>query len=289
MAYSSILRPFSSIVAPGSLQVPNGPLVIDWTKPITRGLLGFWLPGIAMGMTDITRQTSQVLGPYSGTTGGPVPTLSNEGPGLNFTNAGTSLAFSPCPPAYLTPSAFTLYWRGLLLATSGFSAYTTILGVNYQYPTNVAPFNLWSMGLDSAGGPGMGLAWNGGGTQVAWDSGSAQTMTAQLALGIHDYCATFVVNGAVNMNVDGAFWQTKTGGWGGASQPTYTATNVLNVGIEKNAVTIAVAIWNRALGADEIMQMHIAPYDFVVPAEYDMPVTIFVAPPTLMPQGVISI
>jgi hypothetical protein len=59
--------------------------------------------------------------------------------------------------------------------------------------------------------------------------------------------------------------------------------------MEKNAVTIAVAIWNRALGADEIMQMHIAPYDFVVPAEYDMPVTIFVAPPTLMPQGVISI
>jgi len=277
---ASILPAFANIVAPGNYQVPNGQLQIDWTQSLANGLVGCYLPGVTMA--EITG-IGPTLAFVSGT--GLQTSMSNEGPGVNYTiTNGGGLLGSPIGNSFITQNAFTLFWRGLLLATSGFSGFASLVGVNYSQP-NANPFNLWSLGLGSAGGPSLGIAWNHGGSQLAWNSGSASPLTANLSLGMHDYAATFTVgtSGLVIAFVDGALWQTNPVNFG-AGQPTSTATSYINVGLDKGAVTNIACLWNRNLSTAEIMQMHLAPYSFLIPADTDMPSQAIVVPPILMPQ-----
>jgi hypothetical protein len=260
------LAPFSNIVAPGALQAPNGPVRIDWQHRLANGLIGCVIP--SMTVNELT---------------GNLPNASTPGSYLAVSNADGS-------GGGISPSSFTLpaispfrSWTSITQAIR-FSvidvggAYYNVISLNYSQP-NVAPYNVASLSAGATNYPtGLLLVWNSAGGQ------NSRNVGLGLSVGqIYSVVTVFTIGGTNFVYFNGS--QVFSTAWSG-SGPNFTPTSFWSVGQNPSiAVNVAYA-WNRALSAEEILSLHLNPYDLLIPEEHILPIETTVAGPAFNPAWV---
>jgi hypothetical protein len=271
---ASILKPFGNHLNPS--RVPLGPVTVDWTNPLSQRLIGCWLPGISYG-----RNLGSV--PMLDLTPGSAVTTANtpDGPGLKVTAANQQLqgncSWTNSPYNQWSQSTninqFSLFCRMYTLGNSS----NNLLAVGVTTDTaGSSPFHVASIATVSATTK-IQLAWNSSGlhtSSVQYDPG-ANVMTS---LG-----GSFTVGGNAILYGEGL---QKSSDSFGATTPS-SSDSTVNIGnyvslqsdFINSIVTIA-CMWNRALTADEQVSMALSPYQFLIPAEYEMP-AVFVAATTV--------
>lgn len=259
---ASYLKPFSGILYPGNYQIPTGQLEIDWGNSLSNGLVGCWVPGVA-GTIDIsgnvspmTLQSTKIL---QGTP---------EGVGLKSnTNTPGSGMTALAPPVYKGWSAFTLYWRGMLVGTPVGSS--NFIGICYDNAGN-SPFQLLS------------LSANPGVTNFLWfyeitgsSFSDASFISALPALNKMASAAIAIDGTGLSAYQNGIFDSASSAE---APVATGTATTLIQIngdfatGSRDPAAILNIAMaWNRKLSAAEIQAIDLAPYGLLIPAEYDLP------------------
>lgn len=261
---ASILRSFAANALWSKNQVPQGDLAIDWTHNLTNGLIGAWVPG-AMGGVEITGFGPTLITQIGNVAGTPFIDITPDGPGLRSSGHFGDGYGATTPPNYrsILGSGLSMFWRGLVLG--GGNNYTPVLMISWDNSSG-GPAPVMSIG-DRAGNS-FYLTWNDG-------------TTAQLLFGenypafpfFRSWAATFQT-GAQAIYVNGI----QTGTSALASVPTIGATSETSIQrytsgnlAGTNTACNCAYIWNRVLSAAEMLQLHLDPYGFLVPAdEQDM-------------------
>ncbi len=271
-----VLRQFSNIVNPGIRQVPIGPLRVDWSHPLTRGLVGAWIPG-AMGNVDITGHVVRPLTVDSGA--GLLNGISREGPGQSDGNTTQRGMSGAATPEYKSWSGFTLYFRGRALGNSaGDANFTAITYTN----TLSSPFTVASIGAGTGGTTSqISLSWNVGGTLTQLQNQNF----GFTANSVDGFAATFLPSNNVantvilyrnGIAVANTKWST-TSAAGPTSATSQICINREQTGASRavNMVCLASYYWNRVLDAAEIAELDRGPYGLFAPEEYEMPISFF--------------
>lgn len=253
-------RLFRNLYNPGPYQVPTGQLAIDWTHPLSRGLIACVVPGSSW--SELTGNLSTFQSDGVAAADGASP----EGPGVGSVLG--SKVFSTVSNAnagyaqFNNYSAISLYVRGYIFTVM--NNYCAYWGIEYNNPQS-SPFNIAAIELDNAGN--NRVVWNSGGTQQT--QGISAAAPGKLSLG-----TSFAVNGNVLFYQNGASVGSTAFG---ASGPTSSTTSFVVMGGYtqpptggKQTLTLGCA-WNRVLTAAEFAQLDAAPYDFIVPADADLP------------------
>jgi hypothetical protein len=109
----------------------------------------------------------------------------------------------------------------------------------------------------------MILQWNTGGS---FTFGTGFTLSTGV---FADYAGTFAKGGNAILYINGI--QQSSDAFG-ASAPTSTATSLIQINSDFNtntrnpgAIGNMIAMWNRALSAQEILWLHLDPYQLIVP------------------------
>jgi hypothetical protein len=271
---TSILPPFSNIVAPGVWQTPNAPvLTVDWTNSLTIGLLGCWLPG-AMGGIDLT---GGLIGQMPFLGGGGGTGINPDGPSTD--SSATVGGYSTNLPAgspFLSTTGLTCFWRGMSKGNG--SAFFMQNGILYGNGS-VSPF--WSFGFGDGNGTNNSVCFQYNHSGAASNNQIYATEPFNV---MWDICAAADVTGAGNYFIyrDGS--QIFSHSF--ESPINYNPPCFFAFDNQMNARASIVCWWNRQLRADEVMEMHLAPYQFIIPAEYDAETLMPIIPPVfiLMPQ-----
>lgn len=254
---ASVLPPFGNLLAPGIFQVPTGQLTIDYTHPLANGLMLCLVPGV-MGGVDLTGNVPLF-------TATPASVMGPEGSGLSGgINATTPTANYP---QFTTPHEISLYVRGHVFSVS--TTFDGWLGVNYNQPIT-APFNIFLLGNNATAGQAW-MIFNNGGTQT---SGA----TFNYAAGPLSAGGT----GSVSGNAMITYHNGLSVGQVAYGTPNATSTSYVTAfgPTVTNGITFYCGyMWNRALTPAEMAWIDADPYAFLVPAEYDLTVGMFVAPP----------
>lgn len=241
-------------------RIPRGVLRANKANPISRGLIGAWVPGTAL----IDVSGSAVSGnnlKYFGTSTGYAN--SREGPGVAHTGAGSGLVTPPLVSGspFLYTNAITLYYRGNQISAP--PNFANFIGSTYDNAGN-SPYYLAGIRVDT--NPFYNVFWNNAGSFVQGTPGNVSPVTS----GMFSVAASFVVNGNVNFYLNGV----NKGNQGfGAGAPTTTATSYLSIGEDNdnqttrftNSTTLVAYAWNRALSDAEIAALDNAPYSLLTP------------------------
>jgi hypothetical protein len=230
-----------------------------------------------MAGTDLTQTlTSTIYG--AATAFG----ISPNGAGLlsTVTDSGISQT-STLPTSYTTGwSTLSCYWRGLCLGALA-DSFSPIVFVSYSNASGTSPFVIW--GIAGVNTTTLRPQWNTAGTQttgsnISWSPGPQ-------SIG-----STFNTTGNVIAYSNGvSLGSTAFGGAGptAGTGPQFGLNVQTNLNTRVcNGVCDLFLVWNRELSADEMMQVHLAPYDIFLPGEYEL-ATMFLPPPPpfiLMPQ-----
>jgi hypothetical protein len=223
------------------------PINVDWNHPLSRSLVGCWLPGIT-GPFDIAKKISPLVQQSACATGtGP------DGPGLN--SSANSAAYTLLAPTVLKilgpDNGFTLYWRGFQLSTP--DANSNYIVVSYDNASG-SPFVVFGIGLNGS----SQLAWQG-------NNGSFQSFldTSAPVSGLNSFAATFSSTKTQNLYKNGLI----TGAGQAASTPSTTATSTFSIASfpsittrKLNCITYIAAAWNRMLTDSELLWLHLEPY-----------------------------
>jgi hypothetical protein len=274
----SIIQPFSGIIEPGNFQVPTGPgdYTIDWTNSLARGLIGCWLPGSMRGI-DLSGNAPEMTIESSGG----IFDATAEGPGLSTTGTLTGMNVL-AQPVHKSWTQATLYWRGYLIGVP--AVHGVFIGISYTN-TDTSPFVVLCIQYDSAAS--FGATGNNSGSFF----GPAPFTTPPTPPAFVSMAVSWdTVGGTVALYTNGA--ANGTGSLVGAPSTTANSYICINGWVPvntryDNAICNIACMWNRALTAAEIRALDLAPYQFIVPAESEMPVTFIQPPPplfVLMPQ-----
>jgi hypothetical protein len=274
-----ILKPFQNLLNPGNFQVPTGDLAIDWTNPLTNGLIGCYVPGVNYGI-DVSCQAPTLTPDPSASAPGTM-TVGREGPGLLSNVAGNALQ-AVATPTFKTWTEFSIYWRGYSLGDSG-GGLGWLIGMTSSN-TATGPFTIVAIDQNGAGAN-WTLIWNTGGTGP-----QSNVFTAAYPTGSFSAGGTFRVSAATGtvLGYQNGALATSSSVAFGAAAPTSTASAqiLLNgwpiTGFNSrfaNAICYIGCFWNRVLSAEEMARLDREPYSFIIPAEYEMP--ILLAPPAL--------
>lgn len=153
-------------------------------------------------------------------------------------------------------SSASIYWRGVL---SGASNFVGLIGTSFN---NVggSPFQGYLL-VANLNANSMQASWNSGGT--------ANNVTAGITASnnIVSIAATFQQGGSTVLYINGK--QVNSGSFG-ASAITYTSTSQMMFCSYTAVPTrplfglgLIGCCWNRVLSAQEMMAMHLAPYQFL--------------------------
>ena len=242
----------------------NAGLKIDWSHPLSVGLIGCWVPGVSLIDLCLTGLDLQ-LG--SSTFG-----VSPEGPcidgilGATGTNYGAASGDIPSAHPLLHWSRLTWYYRGMTNAASGSIAnsFQRLLNIAYDN-ANGNPYSLAGAYFNS--GTTIAPMWNIGG-------GFVTGVNFTLSLPIYtefSIASTYVAGGNQQGYFNGAISGGVTGV--GPGVPSYSATSQIDIAGDfayPNSAalkTYMVAFWNRDLSAAEIAYLDADPYCFLVPSE----------------------
>jgi hypothetical protein len=237
--------------------IPLRNSTIDWTHPMTQGLLGCWLPGLGVG--DLCGNTPNFTYIGANTTIVYTP----DGPGMGGT--GTNQMYAVTTPAIVKvfKQGMTLFWRGnILLSPTGGSA--NFAGITYDN-ANTSPYLVIGVGANSSG-VNWQWNWNQAGAFNGPSGGPLPTgmHSTLMVVNYSNAQLTFYLDGIQNAQT------TQTG----TTAPSVTSTSEicisgLHADTTRNTDVLSniVAYWNRTLSAQEALSLHLDPYQFIVADE----------------------
>lgn len=240
-------------------QVPRGTVRVDVTNPLSRALVGAYLPGISAGRNiaqpgfhDLTS-----IGTSPNQTGG-TPKYKNtaEGPSWHTANSPDGLS-GLTPSSIKSATTITLYWRGLVTSPGN-----VLLWGQETANSEASPFVVYALG--TSGTTEFLTAWSSGATEF---TGTPFATTWPMFAGVG---GTFKVGGNAKLYVNGRLRDTTSFG---ASGPTTTATTTSCIqtgtftGTRANTLDCVMALtWLRELSASEMADLDANPYQIFVPA-----------------------
>jgi len=245
---------------------------INWTHPLTNGLIGCWVPGLS-GPIDLTGQVLDLS--QNSSAGNILLTTTPDGPALNSlknAGAGNATYYGIAPSSLKTWSNLTMFWRGLVgPSTDPPSSNSTIFGIAYDNALD-APYQVADIGMNAS--MQTFVDWNAGGTYMP---GNSATPVAINTGTMNSIAATFPVGGTVTQYVNGV---SVYSGTSFGSAPSTSATSIISIGsyfisggataATATAATLA-CVWNRILSANEIAFLDADPYCFLTWAEGEWP------------------
>ena len=219
---------------------------IDWSNPLTDGLIGCYVPGVTGGY-NLTGLGANLT---PGSAGNAFVTT-KEGAAWTTASASGGFSTASAPAAWKTGNA-TLYMRGYNSSTTNANY---IFGVFYGTGTN--PYYVVSIGVPNASPNVLQAQWNTGGT---YTTGSNSTKSPGT---FFSYGATFAVGGNVLSYLNGV--QAASNSFG-ASAPNNTGTDTLSLFTTQPIdllINIALA-WNYPLTAAQVAALDADPYQFLI-------------------------
>jgi hypothetical protein len=235
---------------------------IDWTNSLTHGLVGCYLPGTFGGMPIGVGPT---LARGDGGAGSRV--MTKEGYGYKTATAATNTGFIGPAPTSFTGSAFSVYWRGVLLGTA--DDFTSLVGVTYTNADS-DPFEVHSLCVDQGvSATNISAQWN---TAATYTLGTFVNTTSSRNKNI-GLCGTFLAGGNAVLYIGGVSVASDVFG---AGAPTVSGPQIVinqyvpGTGRSPNATCNLVFFWNRQLLATEVLQLELSPHAFLIYPEEDM-------------------
>ncbi len=265
----SILEPFSNIIAPGSLQVPNGRLSIDWSNSLSRNLQGAYLPGVSRGINIAGRGADMVFGSAPQST---QVNITADGVGLKNSVANDLLSATATTAMTTNTDIWTLFWRGAPTANNPAVDGTILFGINYD-AAGGSPYDGYEFYRFQTG---IYIQMNNSAGQVSDPTpivdvstyGANKMMSLGAIINPQAKTSTTYLNGKL---ISGPL------GWAG--NPTTFGTNPkLSIGSyypfarATNAITNAAYLWNRGLSTAEHAFIAANPYSILTSNEYEMPI-----------------
>ena len=239
---------------------------IDWSHPLTKGLIGCWVPGITF-VKDLTGTCPDMsfVSNIAGNTGSIV--IDREGPAISggTNNATGTILYCTAPAVYKGWSNFSTYYRGQFNGLGNYNPFQYLIYIGYDN-TGSSPFEVVGIGDHANAGnlTTVSTGWNKAGAGPF----NGTTVNFQ-TVGTISCLGTFTVNGNNILYKNGA--QVASDSWGGAGVASSTATSELCIngwtqyGPRRTSVDCYLACcWNRTLSAVEAQQMDADPYGFLI-------------------------
>ncbi len=273
------LTQFSNVLNANQTQKPTGKVTIDWNNGLTHRMVGCWAfayPG------DISNLVNGRSGVIQGTLHDPIYTSNQYGPcwqGATFNTQGTYnyIRTLPLGSTHLANNAnFSVFVLVNRENASEGSVFNSCIYAERAASGN----NLLTLGVDpSTSNTQLYFAYRN-------DAGSILLMRSAnnvVPQGRFVFVGLTKSNGTngCRMFAGGALVQTAT--WGGANDTFTNANLAANIGRDETEPSSwagkigFVAIWTRALSDSEHLSLATRPWQFLISAEYEMPV-LFSAP-----------
>jgi Concanavalin A-like lectin/glucanases superfamily len=237
----------------------GGKLSIDWTHPLTQGLIGCWVPGLSGGL-DLAGNF-QDLSPINATGNVVIPAVDAEGPGYKTTNVGDGLRNSSFPASLRLTTQGSVYWRGTFQSST--SAGVILVGSDYD-SSGTPPYVGFGLQTVFGGGAGpqVNLVWNNGGSTLNTTFGTATVGP------VNSWGGTFLSFGNALLYQNGVQIQSSSLAGGLTIGYGTTPRVVVCAGYTDNtrvlgATTFLACKWNRALSAAEMALLDQDPYCFL--------------------------
>lgn len=253
-------------------RVPVEPVEIDWSHPLSSGLIGCYVPGTPAGLQDLTGIGPALLPGPNGFIG-----YTPEGRGYSCNNGSAAAYSTVMPPSWMLTVGGTLFWRGICTGNASTGNDVLIWG-NLQNASFVAdgstnPPYCYAIKIDSTG-------------LIAFGYGAADTNSEVFSNSVYSVqvghvstvAVSFVIGGAVTIYAWGGSDATKfvptvaTGTWSGAA-PDYTLSPQPSIGCDSasqntntsGTITQSAYLYNRALSAQEVVVLDADPFSFLRP------------------------
>ena len=236
--------------------LPSIPVQIDWSNPMTNGLVLAYVPGFS-GPNELTQLGAPKM-TYNSTCSFD---MTKEGPSLKTiaqtTVVGPFALLQATHPA-VTANSVTIYWRGYVTNVSTGTNYPPLAGI-YENGSFKPHMSL------IAGSPSA--------VYTEWNTGGTATFGANFTVANNQFCgigATFVVGGSVQGYLNGVTAGSSTSF--GASAPTVSTPAACFGGdptspYDTHAVSTNLFFyWNRAFSAVEMANLDRNPYGFLIPS-----------------------
>lgn len=235
---------------------PRGIPCVDWSHPLSVGLLGYWLP-IGGVLFDVTGRGATL----------PAVNAPTFGVGPNAIEAvdAANAYWKREAPAYLRPTAaVSVLWRGRIFGNGVRTDNPGLLTCFYT-TTNSVPFLSYGLHRPAGSTTAIAMFWNNGSFQSLTSSavitnGALHTFVGSLALGGGSGAAQIYASG---VSVASGTPSAGTIGYGTAQlivgAHISTTSNYVEAGFHVGAV------WNRGLSAGEAARISAAPYSILIP------------------------
>lgn len=246
--------------------IPSVPSEIDWSHPLSRGLLSLYLPGISL--SDFVADGPTLIGGTAATIA-PTP----HGPGYADQVVNNGAAFAACPPKLKIAGNMTLLLRLYQISTMGGTSGGPLWGIQHDI-ANGAPF--FDLALGSLANGQVFLACNDGAGGTLFTGFDFACTVGALSNVVGVYLPGGSSSCFLNSGLNGTAVATP-------SQTAFGAADLLTLGsagaaefIQPNLASLAGAIWGRALSTDEIAWLDAEPFAMLRPIArrtYFAPVT----------------
>jgi len=227
---------------------------IDWSDPLTNGLMAAYLPGVSQGV-NLTGTGSDLVFGSAPLTHVPF----QEGPAAKFSQANSGLT-GPAQSSILLPPQ-SLYWRGVQLGSG--SSSVNYIGIDFA-AAGTSPFVIANI-TETSGL--VTVYWNNNGTQHTLGALGTPTVNtvASLAASLEGAGGTSYLYRNGSLSTSTAY---------GATNATSGTSPQISIGTLSgfptrfpNCATFCGFIWNRSLSADEHRQLDTDPYRFLISPE----------------------
>jgi len=240
---------------------------VDWSNPLTDGLIGCYLPGTLQGIPIVGPKLSQ------GDGGPGSRVVLKEGYAYRSNTTGSNTGLITTAPAAYTGSAFSCYWRGRINGAPG-DTFPSLIGVTYTN-SDTNPFYGRMIAGDSSDYLAIGCRWNNAGTLAS--PTTAIDVTGSYGAQPFSLCGTFLTGGNSILYKNGVSAASDAFGAGAPSfsgPQLFINQYVPGTPRTVNADCSLALFWNRQLSASEVLQLDKNPYQFLIYPEEDMLVTL---------------
>lgn len=245
---------------------PGPNAVVDWSNPVTRGLLCAYLPGAAGNGSGPLRDL--VGGTWISGAGTPAPRITAMGRGISYPNSlsdyhdqiiGSSHRIATQPPV-------SIMWAGEHLSGLTASPGAHLFGLDYAQGGGTPPFFACSLGTNNTNAR---FEWNDGSSARTLDAGAFTKGVFTVYVAVHNgSTVTLYMSGAAPVSTSSV-----------TASIAYSATTDIMFGFvaarQNAAASTLGAIWKRALNAQEANALLAEPYSF-----FTTPLRIALTPPT---------
>ena len=285
----TLLTPFTNLLAPANGCQPTGILRVDWSSPFANGLCFCAVLKDGPQVTDLVSYTMTTAGAAS------VDTVTPVGAAVLFSNANAGKAdFGTLNP--ITSPAYTIMAIANP-AANGVNLQPTLFSQRLQGGSFVQIDMIANSDTSNAQASGKFSLFT---IDTATTHYGAETDAAAVDGNYHVFVGRCTGAGAATTSVwvDGINRSLVNSGGTFNGNDTDVAqqtciSGLANAAVDTYAANCSVPLvvaWNRALSADEIRFLSGDPFNFLVPAEVELPVTFAPAqiPPPLGVLGIIG-